>query len=253
MLQPMQQPAENSGAPGDGSLSLGWNSGAPGDGSLSLGWKTAPSLTSSNFAGLLAALAAPASAAPARRGGADRGPTWNDDGLEDDVATLSYERALRAHARYRSDHPSDRSLTQPFDPGPIYSDEAFSDDASPAAPAVTQQAIASSSALAEPWAIHGPATALDRNLKSASITIRLSKAECAQLHKRAAEAGLTVSAYLRSCTFEAESLRALVKDTLAQLRPDPKRKQTASTPRSWLGWLLRLLPRWHPNQRVAQT
>ena len=63
-----------------------------------------------------------------------------------------------------------------------------------------------------------PPLALDRNLKSASITIRMSNAECAQLRKRAAEAGLTVSAYLRSCTFEAESLRALVKDTLAQLR-----------------------------------
>ena len=66
---------------------------------------------------------------------------------------------------------------------------------------------------------------LERNLKDASITIRMSKAECAQLHRRAAEAGLTVSAYLRSCTFEAESLRAMVKDTLAQLRsatPQPK-------------------------------
>jgi hypothetical protein len=46
----------------------------------------------------------------------------------------------------------------------------------------------------------------------------MSQAECAQLHSRAAEAGLTVSAYLRSCTFEAESLRAMVKDTMAQLR-----------------------------------
>jgi len=57
-----------------------------------------------------------------------------------------------------------------------------------------------------------------RTLKEASITIRMSKAECAQLRKRAAEAGLTVSAYMRSCTFEAESLRAMVKEALAQLR-----------------------------------
>jgi hypothetical protein len=60
--------------------------------------------------------------------------------------------------------------------------------------------------------------ALGRDLKCASITIRLSEAECAQLRQRAAEAGLTISAYLRSCTFEAESLRALVRDTMAQLR-----------------------------------
>jgi len=46
----------------------------------------------------------------------------------------------------------------------------------------------------------------------------MSRAECAQLHSRAAEAGLSVSAYLRSCTFEAETLRAMVKDTMAQLR-----------------------------------
>ena len=33
-------------------------------------------------------------------------PAWNDSDLGDDVATLSYERALRAHARYK---PADRS------------------------------------------------------------------------------------------------------------------------------------------------
>jgi hypothetical protein len=83
----------------------------------------------------------------------------------------------------------------------------------------------------------------------------MSKAECAQLRKRAAEAGLTVSAYLRSCTFEAESLRALVKDTLAQLRPDPpKRKPTASTcpRRSWFGWLLQVLAPWNGCRRIAR-
>jgi predicted DNA binding CopG/RHH family protein len=232
--------------------------------------QTAPSLTSSSFAGLLAALAAPAqkagvpgdastlegAPAPTSSQGWQAEPAWNEDGLEDDVATLSYERALRAHARYRSNHPGDQSLTLPFDPEPFQSDKAFSAHASQAAPAVTQQAIASSSAQADPWAAHGQATALDRNLKSASITIRLSKAECAQLHKRAAEAGLTVSAYLRSCTFEAESLRALVKDTLAQLRSaKSKGNQTVSTPRrrSWLGWWLRFLPRWHSGPRIARA
>jgi hypothetical protein len=60
--------------------------------------------------------------------------------------------------------------------------------------------------------------ALDESRKAASITVRLSKAECAQLHERAAEAGLTVSAYLRSCTCEVEALRSQVKETLAQLR-----------------------------------
>ncbi len=84
---------------------------------------------------------------------------------------------------------------------------------------------APSTALAESWATNNPAAALERNLKSASITIRMSTSECEQLRKRAAEAGLTVSAYLRSCTFEAESLRALVKETLAQLRPEAQKKK----------------------------
>jgi hypothetical protein len=63
-----------------------------------------------------------------------------------------------------------------------------------------------------------PSIATDRDLRSASVTIRMSKAECARLHRRAAEAGLTVSAYLRSCALEAESLRAEVKQTLAELK-----------------------------------
>ena len=205
--------------------------------------ESAPSLSSSSFAGLLAALAAPPPAATTRD------PDWNDDGLEDDVATLSYERALRAHARYRTGDLSDRSLTQPSTARPV---DSYEVDAPPAAP---------SSALAESWTASNPAASLDRNLKSASITIRMSRSECEQLRKRAAEAGLTVSAYLRSCTFEAESLRALVKDTLAQLQPEAqKRKQAASArprrswPRpSWFAWLLRLLPRWPANQRVAQA
>jgi hypothetical protein len=55
-------------------------------------------------------------------------------------------------------------------------------------------------------------------VKRASITIRLTEPEAAQLRRRAAEADLTVSAYLRSCVLEVESLRTQVKQTLAQLR-----------------------------------
>jgi hypothetical protein len=104
------------------------------------------------------------------------------------------------------------------------------------------------------------AAAFERNLKDASITIRMSKAECAQLHRRAAEAGLTVSAYLRSCTFEAESLRAMVKDTLAQLRSvTTQAKSTDAAPplrsrfRKLAAWLTRLLTPWNGSQRVARA
>ena len=203
----------------------------------------APSLSPSSFASLLAALTVPAKNAE---------PAWNEDNLKDDVATLSYERALRTHARYRPGDLSDHSLTQPSSARPVDSYEVISDDESAPAPSIAQAA---------PWAKNNSAATLDRNLKSASITIRMSVTECEQLRKRAAAAGLTVSAYLRSCTFEAESLRALVKETLAQLQPEAqKRKQAASTRprRSWslhscFARLLRLLPHWPANQRVARA
>src|ERR1035441_3774221 len=51
-----------------------------------------PAIRGGSFASTLAAFAAPA---PKPQ------PDWNLDGLADDVATLSYEQALRAHARYR--------------------------------------------------------------------------------------------------------------------------------------------------------
>jgi hypothetical protein len=92
----------------------------------------------------------------------------------------------------------------------------------------------------------------DGDLRSVSVTIRLSKAECARLHKHAAEAGVTVSAYLRSCTFEAEALRAEVKTALAELRSAALIDQPAAPANErrtfwgWVafGWLARYLPRW---------
>jgi hypothetical protein len=84
----------------------------------------------------------------------------------------------------------------------------------------------------------------------------MSKEECAQLHRRAAEAGLTVSAYLRSCTFEAETLRAMVKDTMAQLKSTTSAgKQVNPVPlrRSWLQRLKRLLTPWPQSPRTARA
>jgi hypothetical protein len=207
----------------------------------------APSPTSASFAGLLAALAAPASA---------WSPPWSEDSLEDDVATLSYERALMAHARYR---PTDQSLTQPAVPLSIYQDEIPAPAAAPTSQAAARPPANPESRL-DSFTPTPPIHNLDRNLKNASITIRLSQAECAQLHRRAAEAGLTVSAYLRSCTFEAEALRAMVKDTLAQLRPAnaPAESVQSTRPRrSPFGglahWLASLLTPWHGSPRVARA
>jgi hypothetical protein len=92
--------------------------------------------------------------------------------------------------------------------------------------------------------------------KCASITIRMSEGECEQLKRRAAEAGLTISAYLRSCAFEAEALRAEVKKTLAEMRKPatPERKIAYTKAGSgWFEWLLRLTPLWHMGPRAARA
>jgi predicted DNA binding CopG/RHH family protein len=220
------------------------------------------STPSPTFAGMLAALTDPLT-----EPGQKRPPARDLDGLEDDVATLSYERALRAHGRYRATQASDRALTQPPDAGSVRIFEADQvpagvQEAMPEAvhawhadvePALAEHVIV------EPAFAEQVQPAADRNLKRASITIRLSKAECVQLHKRAAEAGLTVSAYLRSCTLEAESLRAMVKDTLAQLRAQTSKvhEDVAAaeqrSPGSRLAWLWRLWPHGHSRHQVAQA
>jgi len=146
-----------------------------------------------------------------------------DDGLDDDIATLSYEQAMRSQARYRASTFDDQMLAGATEPG-------WNSKAVEAAPVSVCRAS------------HSPR----QSRKSASVTVRLSSAEYEQLHQRAAEAGLTVSAYLRSCTFEAESLRAQVKETLALLRSaadssSPSAVSASAQGQSWvkslrLGW-----------------
>jgi len=202
--------------------------------------ESAPPTSSQTFAGLLAALASPQQ---------KRQPAWSDDDLPEDVATLSYEHALNTHARYRSAESPDR-------PAPQATEATRSRDAVEAeVMAARKAAIAqlnrarSEEPVAETasHASFGEPKAQERNLKCASITLRLSQSECAQLRKRAAEADLTVSAYLRSCAFEVETLRGQVKETLAQMRAtealraaESKGKPPVSAPaptkRSWLHW-----------------
>jgi hypothetical protein len=254
MLEAMQQPAAAPPAPPSHSFAeLLAALDAPAQ-------QREPVPASQSFAEILAALDAPSR---------QREPAWSDEGLADDYSTLSYERALQAHARYRSaDLPiaaSDSSLTGSADPGPIRIREAFP-AATPSGLRATSPAVSSSHGSFQPEAACGMPLALGRNLKSASITIRLSRAECAQLRKRAAEAGLTVSAYLRSCTFEAEALRAQVKDALAQMRSLPPianrargdraiANQTGSTPVSRFRrqWWRQLWPWAHSTKCIAQA
>jgi hypothetical protein len=159
----------------------------------------------SNFAGLLASLTAP------NKDTAERGPGWTDRELGEDVVTLSYEQALRNHARYRAREREELPPTAVAE-RPSSKDGAADSD-------TAQQSQTAHS------------------LRTASVTIRLSKAERMQMHQRAAEAGLTVSAYLRSCVLEADALRAQVKAALAELKTAAE-SETAAAParRSWRRW-----------------
>jgi len=159
---------------------------------------------SSSFAGLLAALASPVE---------ERGRGL-DDGLADDIAELSYESELRHSARLGEPSASDGTTVRRA--GGTDSDPGVSSTGSATASAASQPGAArglASDRRAEAFSsAEEPGTRKDR------ITLRLSRSEVVQLRARAAESGLTVSAYLRTCILEVESLRALVKGALAQMR-----------------------------------
>ncbi len=159
-----------------------------------------PPSTGRSFAGLLADFASPEKKFP---------PARDLDGLEEDIATLSYEHALKTHARYRPSTDDavnpEAQPSQPAFPGSLPLFES--------APAPEEQSFSP----AQPS--QAPAASADAAArKSSSVTVRLTRAEDEQLRQRAAEAGLTISAYLRSCAFEVETLRAQVKQTIAEMR-----------------------------------
>ena len=126
---------------------------------------------------------------------------WDDSAMLDDVATISYEQALRSHRR-------------------VAAAEAL-----PAAEPIPGAA---------PRAPQGSPLAPVKKRKTASITIRVTETEETQLHERAAAAQLSVSAYLRSCIFEAEELRTKVKEALARMQVPPlTAAQPDQPPRNW--------------------
>ncbi len=149
--------------------------------------------------------------------------------MGEDVVSLSYERALSARARYRAAHRVDELPMPPHGSGEDTVTDAAVGTGANETDVRTDTALQWSKSIVP-----------DRDLRAASVTIRVSRAECARLRERAAEAGLTISAYLRSCALEAEVLRAEVKKTLAEM------KKTAETPspvaqarKPWLGWIAR--------------
>jgi predicted DNA binding CopG/RHH family protein len=192
--------------------------------------QAAPSPTSRSFAGMLADFATPAKKFP---------PARDLDGLADDIATLTYEHALKTHARY---HPfPDHAVSpeaQPSQPASPGSSPLFTPGSGDLAPQETASQDPKSENSVSPSGLSADAA----SRKAASVTVRLTRAEDERLRQRAAEAGLTISAYLRSCAFEVETLRAQVKQTIAEMRhadptppppPQPERMSSFSRLFPW--------------------
>ena len=155
-------------------------------------------------------------------GSSKKGETWDDSALLDDVATISYEQALRSHRRVPPVIPPPESQRRSIGVPDLAQEQAH-------------------------------VAAKEKKRKSASITIRLTEPEERQLHERAAAAGLTVSAYLRSCIFEAEELRTQVRQALAQMQtPLPSIATSANAderPRIWSSRFLSSLSRRKKSER----
>lgn len=193
-----------------------------------------------SFAGLLSAMIA--GKKPAAKDDS------HDDGQIDDVATLSYEDALRRHARYRPE-PVQVPEKQPM----LWADEELRETIRKVAGDGPRKAPPAGEADTAAAAEAGPQkTPAGRKLMTASVTIRLSRAERVQLERRAAEAGLTVSAYLRSCAFEVDTLRGMVKQTMAQLKAASPEKKPPMPERHGFGERLgRVITPWRVSHGAA--
>ena len=150
-----------------------------------------------------------------------RSDDWDLSELADDVATISYEQALLAHRGTQVSESAAKRLQE----SPVASIENAATDST---------------------------TPGRKNRKTTSITIRLTEAEQAQLHQRAVDANLSVSAYIRSCIFEAESLRAQVKEALSQIRGTTEEPEAPRT-----GGLataahkrFHFFPRWQRREKI---
>lgn len=173
--------------------------------------QSAPAKNTGSFASLLASFT----------GAAEKeNDEWDLSGLADDVATISYEEALRSCRPARLSNFT------------------------------TEEAPRNSSSAGAVARTSNRAIPREKKRKTASITLRLTEDEQAQLQERSSAAKLSVSAYIRSCIFEAESLRAQVKEALAQMQPASQpASSTGSTEKVSRNWRKRFFPGWsrHPE------
>ena len=151
-----------------------------------------------------------------------------DDDDPHDSRSLSYESALRRHARIPSHVPAppiaphipthSAQLDTPAAAHNSDTGEQASTEPSSDRQTLTQQLLASAR------------QAQAAELKRCTISVRLNQEESEVLRLRAAESGMTVSAYLRSCVLEADQLRAQVKTALADLKHSANTQPVETNP-----------------------
>jgi hypothetical protein len=177
--------------------------------------------------------------------------------LPDGVRELSYEEALES-SRYRwqtRSQPSESGVsaqtaaeqeplipvTQTTPSQSVIDDQAILPDkvtfSAATAPPTRSVAPAFGTVLAEALPTESDSSALaliwpapPRNERQVSMSLRVAASEQALIRARAAEAGLSVSAYLRQCALEVEKLRAQVHHTLARLEQGSEHKPVRSLP-----------------------
>jgi hypothetical protein len=87
--------------------------------------------------------------------------------------------------------------------------------------------------------------------RQVAVSIRLAPTERALIKTRAAEAGITVSAYVRQCALEVEQLRAQVQQALATM--EHRGLTSISGPVLASGFLARLMRRFFPASASTLT
>jgi hypothetical protein len=87
--------------------------------------------------------------------------------------------------------------------------------------------------------------------RQVALSIRLAPTERALIRTRAAEAGISASAYMRQCALEVEQLRAQVQRALAAI--ERQTPALARTPLSAPGYFSRLIQRIFPGRYTKVT
>jgi predicted DNA binding CopG/RHH family protein len=207
-----------------------------------------------NFAGMLARASS----------SEERARKWlaEDESIpsDEEITSLSYEQALRKHAR----RPSVDQTSERIDRVATMAAEALEERRKQARvieqePIIEEPGRSNNFAAAESAAFNlfdeklpgdtvqfstplpQPSTEVIKaaETKAVSVTLRVSQQEANQLRKRAATAGLTVSAYIRSCVCEADLLRAQVKSALIEMRQaSTQTNVNSSANRHWWGRLV---------------